>query len=235
MNNRPGFVQDEGVTDPHEPSLRPHQRLERHIFRTTVAGVLVLIPLLVTIAIVNFVVVAVDGVIRPLTFVKDKPWDVWGIGLAFFLVAFYLVGLLVSGGAGRRKVVQWQGAVLSRVPIVKSIYGVAKQATDTISSSMDHQFSRVVFIEWPRPGFKALGFVTGHLQSPAEERTVLVVYVPTVPNPTSGNLAFVLEEDIVETEMSVEEAMKVVFSGGIVLPDDMRVTYRAGLPEPPAD
>ena len=64
---------------------------------------------------------------------------------------------------------------------------------------------------------------------------MLVVYVPTVPNPTSGNLAFVPEEDIVETEMSVEEAMKVVFSGGIVLPDDMRVRYRAGLPEPPAD
>ena len=152
MNNRPEFAQDEGVTVPPEASLKPHQRLERHLLRTTAAGVLVLIPLLVTVAIVNFVVVAIDGVIRPLTFVKDKPWDVWGIGLAFVLVAFYIVGLLVSGGAGRRKVVQWQGAVLSRVPIVKSIYGVAQQATDTLSSSMGHQFSRVVFIEWPRPG-----------------------------------------------------------------------------------
>ena len=223
MNNRPEFAQDEGVIDPPQASLKHHQRLERHLLRTTAAGVLVLIPLLVTVAIVNFVVVTVDGVIRPLAFVKDTPWDVWGIGLAFVLVAFYIVGLLVSGGAGRRKVVQWQGAILSRVPIVKSIYGVAQQATDTLSSSMGHQFSRVVFIEWPRPGYKALGFVTGHLHYPAEERAVLVVYVPTVPNPTSGNLAFVPVENVVETDMSVEEAMKVVFSGGIVLPDDMRV------------
>ena len=118
---------------------------------------------------------------------------------------------------------------------MKSIYGVAQQATDTLSSSMGHQFSRVVFIEWPRPGYKALGFVTGHLHSPAEERAVLVVYVPTVPNPTSGNLAFVPEEDVVEMDMSVEEAIKAVFSGGIVLPDDMRVRPRAGLPEAPAD
>ena len=102
---------------------------------------------------------------------------------------------------------------------MRNIYGVARQATDALSSSDGHQFSRVVFVEWPRPGLRALGFVTGHVHVSGDDRsTMVVVYIPTVPNPTSGNLAWVSEQDVIETSMSVEEAMKVVFSGGVVLP-----------------
>ncbi len=120
-------------------------------------------------------------------------------------------------------------------PVVKNIYGVAKEATDTLSGPMRHRFSRVVFLEWPRRGYMALGFVTGHFHSPVERKMLLVVYIPTVPNPTSGNLAFVPEEEIIETDLTVEDAMKVVFSGGIVMPEMMGVQTKVGLPGPSAD
>ena len=109
--------------------------------------------------------------------------------------------------------------MLSRIPVVKNIYSVANQATQALSTPLEHQFSRVVFIEWPRPGVRALGFVTGHIHARSErQQGTVVIYIPTVPNPTSGMLAWINEEDVMETDITVEDAMKVVFSGGIVLP-----------------
>jgi uncharacterized membrane protein len=80
-------------------------------------------------------------------------------------------------------------------------------------------FSRVVFIEWPREGMIALGFVTARVVKPDSEESLAIVYIPTVPNPTSGNMALVSEDDLFETDLTVEDAMKLVFSGGIVPPD----------------
>ena len=133
---------------------------------------------------------------------------------------FYFVGALVLAGS-RRRVVQLQSAILSRIPVVKTIYGVARQAAEALATSQ-HSFSRVVLLEWPRPGIMAMGFVTGHCHLPADDRTMLVVYIPTVPNPTSGMLAILPETEVTDTDITVEEAMKMVFSGGIVLPDAMR-------------
>ncbi len=187
-----------------------------------------LIPLIATFLILRYIFIFVDGffrgdrgVIRP--WIEDTPLDFPGFGVAVVLVILYMMGLLVTARAGR-KVLDWPNVVLSRIPVVKSIYGVAKQATDSLSGPGGHRFSRVVFIQWPRIGVIALGFVTGHCHSPEVEGGVLlVVYIPTVPNPTSGNLAFVTEEEVIETDISVEDAMKLVFSGGIVLPDEMKV------------
>ena len=92
-----------------------------------------------------------------------------------------------------------------------------QMATDAFLSPTEGQFKRVVLIEWPRAGMMAMGLVTGRTVAPRDQRPMLVVYVPTVPNPTSGNLAFVYEDEVVETDMHVEDAMKIVFSGGMVL------------------
>ena len=210
------------------------QRLEGHFWGRMGRGLLVLIPLIVTLLVLRFVVVSVDDVFRGEDgiFKDDHPLNFPGVGLVFLVLVLYAVGLLVSGRLGRA-VIAIEDAILSRIPVVKSIYGVVRQITDTLSSPMGHRFSRVVFIEWPRQGYMALGFVTGHCHSPTGEGTLLVVYIPTVPNPTSGNLAFVAEEDIVETGMTVEEAMKLVFSGGIVLPDAVSMVPRTVLPDSP--
>ena len=215
------------------------QRMEGHIWGRMGRGLLVLIPLIVTLLILQFVVVSVDNVFRGdggflKRLIDDTPLDFPGVGLIFLVLVLYAVGLLVSAGRVGRAIVRMEDAVLTRIPVVKNIYGVVRQITDTLASPMGHRFSRVVFIEWPRQGYMALGFVTGHCHSPSGEGTLVVVYVPTVPNPTSGNLAFVSEDDIIETDMTVEEAMKLVFSGGIVLPDMLTMPPRSVLSEPPA-
>ena len=214
------------------PDRTSFQRLEGHFLGTMVSGFVVLIPLLVTVLILQFAFFYVDGIFRD-GLLSRTPLNFPGVGVVVLVVVLYIMGLIVSGRVGRRRVIQWQGAVLSRIPIVKSIYAVAHQATEALTSSTGHRFSRVVFLEWPREGFLALGFVTGHCHLPVQEDTLIVVYIPTVPNPTSGNLAFVSEREVIETDMSVEDAMKVVFSGGIVLPDTMgtNLTTRRGLSE----
>ena len=231
----------DGVHEDLEPNINgaqeqversPFQRLESHLWRRMASGFFVLIPLLVTFIVLRLVVDYIDGFVRPLPFVEDKPYDVPGIGVVFAVVALYAIGALISTRLGGR-VKRLERAVLSRIPIVKTIYGVARQATDTLSAPLGHRFSRVVFIEWPRPGMRAIGFVTGHCHSPSDERTLLVVYIPTVPNPTSGNLAFVSEEEAVETNLTVEDAMKLVFSGGIVLPETWQIPSTVHLPELP--
>ena len=210
----------------------PFQRLERHFWRRIASGFFVLIPLLATFLVIRFAFGYVDGIFRGdsglLTrWIEGTRLDFPGIGVAFTIALLYMIGVLVAAKAGRRAV-DWQNVVLSHIPVVKSIYGVAKQATDSLVAPSGHQFSRVVFIEWPKDGSLALGFITGHCEHPAANgQTLLVVYIPTVPNPTSGNLAFVGEEEVIETDLTVEEAMKIVFSGGMVLPDRMKALPEA--------
>ena len=202
--------------------LKRLQRVEHHILQRMFSGLLVLIPLLVTVFVLVFISSRVDGFVRTLARgarldILDRP----GAGVVVALVIFYVVGAVVASKIGRRAV-DWPNAILTRIPIVKGIYGVAKQATDALSSPMGHQFSRVVMLEYPRPGILAMGFVTGHVHSPLDDKMLVAVYIPTVPNPTSGMLAFVSQDEITETDLTVEDAMKVVFSGGIVLPDSLR-------------
>ncbi|MCI0440729.1 MAG: DUF502 domain-containing protein [Chloroflexi bacterium] len=213
------------ASSPVPVSRTPFQRIQSHFARRALAGLLVLIPLLATILVLRFVFVYVDGIFRgpdgfftPL--IEGTPLDFPGVGVVFAVLLLYFVGLVVAAKAGRRAI-EWQHAILIRIPIVKSIYGVAKQATDALTSPMGRRFSRVVFIDWPRPGAKALGFVTGHCHSPTDKRGLVLVYIPTVPNPTSGNLAFMSEDEIIETNLSVEDAMKLVLSGGIVVPETL--------------
>lgn len=206
---------------PPEPNI--FRRFENHVQGKTMAGLMELVPLIVSALVLVFIIRYIDQFIRPLPFVDGKPWDFPGIGLLVAIVIFYIIGLVVSTRTGRT-VMEWKNAVLNVIPVVKTIYGVTQQATKSVSSQFG--FTRVVFLEWPREGMVAMGFVTGRAYRdkdvPANEdepQSVVVVYIPTVPNPTSGNLAFVMEDDLFETDMTVENAMKLVFSGGIVLPN----------------
>ncbi len=193
---------------------------ESHVQGKVLAGLLQLVPLLVTAIVILFIVGKTDSYVRDLPFVKGEPWDVPGIGLAAFVVALYVIGLLISFRLGKW-VISLIGVVLLRVPVIKVIYRLMLQVTNVVAS--DYGFSRVVFIEWPRDGMVALGFVTGRVQSKDCEHSLVTVYIPTIPNPTSGNMAFVNEDDVMETDISVDAAMKLVFSGGFVLPDTLAI------------
>ncbi len=201
----------------------PFVQIESHVARRVLSGFLVLVPLLVTFVIFQFVFVKLHDLFRPVvpSFPESTSSTVeWiavtAVGAIVTLGVFYIIGSFFSGERSRAL----QDAVLTKIPVARSIYGVARQATEGLASPTGQHYSRVVFIDWPRPGVKALGFVTGHLHSAVEGGpAVVVVYIPTVPNPTSGMLAWVPEHEVIEADLSVEEAMKAVFSGGIVLPE----------------
>ena len=214
---------------PPNPTVRPAQdisfprRLERHIQGKAVSGLMELFPLLVTILVMAVIIGYADSFVHPL--IKLLPWQMpggstlafTGVGLIVLALLFYLTGLAVSSRLGWRSF-DMTGKVLNGTPVVGSIYGLTQTVAAVMSSQ--YRFSRVVFIEWPRDGMIALGFVTGRVVSSTGE-SLVVIYVPTVPNPTSGNMALVVEDDVLETDMTVEDAMKMVFSGGIVLPESL--------------
>ena len=192
------------------------KRFEGHIQSKTLAGLLDLVPALVTLLVALFLIDKADSLIRPLPFVANQPWDFPGIGLVIGVVAFYLFGLLVSTQLGLR-VSGGKDKLIGHIPVVKNIYGVTRQVMSSFTSQ--YTFSRVVFLEWPREGMIAMGFVTGRAFAAKSKDSMAIVYIPTIPNPTSGNMALVMEDDLIETDLDVDDAMKLVFSGGIILPE----------------
>ena len=216
-------------TRPGQPGESPQgpgvaRRLERHIQGRTISGLMELFPLLVTILVLAVIIGYADSFVHPL--VRFIPWDIpyiggltfTGVGLIVLAGLFYLTGLIVASRIGRKSF-DLTGKALNRTPVVGSIYGLTQTVAAVMSSQ--YRFSRVVFNEWPRDGMMALGFVTGRAICADTGTSLVVVYVPTVPNPTSGNMAIMVEDDVFETDLTVEDAMKMVFSGGIVLPDSM--------------
>jgi uncharacterized membrane protein len=216
QQDQPQEVSGAEVIAPRQAIFR---RLEHHVLRRIASGFLVLVPLIITILILLFAFRQVEGIFRP--FLQNRtlggtPLYFPGLGMFIMLVLLYVIGAFFAG----RGFQSWQDAVLTKIPVVRTIYGVARQTTAGLTSSSGHHYNRVVFVEWPRPGVRAMGFVTGHLVGVNNDGSPLVaVYIPTVPNPTSGMLAFFPEKDIIDTTITVQEAMKTVFSGGIVLPE----------------
>lgn len=201
-----------------EDADRPNifKRVESHVQGRTLAGLLDLVPLLVTLLVVLFLVEKTDGLIRPLPFVAGRPWDFPGIGLVVGIAVFYILGLIIATRIGL-KLSGWKDNLIACIPVIRNIFGVTRQVMTSFTSQ--YTFSRVVFLEWPREGMIAMGFVTGRAYSTRTKESMAIVYIPTIPNPTSGNMALVMEDDLVETDLAVDDAMKLVFSGGIVLPE----------------
>ncbi len=209
------------------------RKVERHFWRGMTRGLLLIIPLLVTFLILRYLVALLGGLLRPISalilkipYLSEVPASAalaWLLTVSGTLVFLYLLGWLVTGEKGQRSVKAALNSVLDRIPVVGKIYRVANQATEAIATPMSGEYSRVVFLDWPREGVRAMGLVTGQYYTPGEDRVMLAIYIATVPNPTSGMLAVVPEEDVIETDISVEDAMKIIFSGGIVLPEAMHI------------
>tara|TARA_B100000579_G_scaffold417936_1_gene415000 strand:- start:201 stop:884 length:684 start_codon:yes stop_codon:yes gene_type:complete len=152
------------------------------------------------------------------------PFGIPGLGLLVLLIAVTLIGALTAGLIGRW-LLQTGERVLNRMPVVRSIYSAIKQIFETVLAQQSNAFREAVLVEYPRRGIWAVGFITGttkgEVQNLTEEETVNI-FLPTTPNPTSGFLLFVPKSDVVPLGMSVEEAVKMVISGGIVTPPDRR-------------
>jgi uncharacterized membrane protein len=190
------------------------------------AGVLVTAPFAVTIYLAWFLVSFVDSRVTPLIPEAYNPntylpFSLPGLGLVVLILFLTLVGSMTAGLVGRM-FIRTSERLLNRMPVIRSIYGAAKQIFETVLAHQSTAFREVALFEYPRPGCWAIGFVTNYRQGGLEkhiEHDLVSIMLPTTPNPTSGYLLFVPRRDIIILDMTVEEAMKLVISGGIVLPD----------------
>ena len=196
-----------------------------------VAGMLVWLPLTITIwvlwqllavfdGIFRALVGAVSAIIPTLTPGLDKLMHIPGVGVVLVLTAILLTGLLVANMVGQWWLARWDG-LLARIPIVKSIYSSVKQVSDTLFSSSGQAFRQAVMVQYPHAGSWTIAFVTGTPAGEVAEHLPgehISVYVPTTPNPTSGFFLMMPRADVVELRMSVDEALKYVISMGVVAP-----------------
>lgn len=186
-----------------------------HVRRHLTAGLLVIVPLVVTFAVVRFLFNLIDDASQPLA-ERLVGRVIPGLGLALTIVAIWLAGALSANFIGK-KFLELFGRLLENLPLVKTVYTASKQLVEAVSPAGRRAFRRVVLVEFPQKGTFALGFVTGNGLGSLEKDT-LSVYVPTALNPTSGFLIFARESDILDPGLTVEEAIKLVVSGGVVRP-----------------
>ena len=188
-------------------------------------GIIVTAPIAITIFLVWQFITFLDayvGQLVPARYHPENylPFGLPGIGLIVMLGFLTLVGFLAAGFAGRT-LVRVGERLLSRMPVVRSVYGTLKQIFETVLNQSSRSFREVVLVEYPRRGIGAIGFVTGPTQGEVQERTdedLVNIFLPTTPNPTSGFLLFVPRKDLIHLDMTVEEGIKLVISGGIVTP-----------------
>lgn len=181
-------------------------------------GLIVIIPLAVTLWIIIWLFNLVDGILAPILkwgFGRPMP----GLGFAIIIASVMLIGYF-GIHFGRRKVFDFFETQIIRIPMVGSIYGGTRQILQSFTTSSSNRFLEVIFMEFPRKGIYTIGLVT-HEVKDRDGKSVLNVFIPTAPNPTSGFLQIVPESDIVRTPMSVDEAMKLVISAGKVSPKDI--------------
>jgi uncharacterized membrane protein len=192
--------------------------------RYFITGLLVIVPIWGTILVLKTLFVTLDGLLGDILEKYLTKRYVPGAGILILFLLIILAGLLAANIMGRRVVKLWED-LLQRVPLVRGIYTTIKAMMDVLAfqekTGGTQKYSRVVMIEFPRKGQYALALVTGvtpgEVQDISPDR-VINVYVPTSPNPTSGYLLFVPESELISVNMSVDEAMKMMFSGGMYTP-----------------
>ena len=190
-----------------------------------VTGLLVWVPLGITIFLLMFFVEFVDQILLLLP-EKSRPEAILGFhipGLGFVLALIILLGtgLFARNFFGRKLVEFWEG-MLRRIPLVRTVYSAAKSFAEVVLTDNTESFKKVMLIEYPRKGLYSLCFQTSTDLGEVQERTgepVVCVFVPTTPNPTSGVMIMVPRNDVIVLDMAVEEAVKMVVSLGVVVPE----------------
>lgn len=186
-------------------------------------GLVVLGPLGLTLLVVQWFVGMMDRLILSLFPDALRPGVLFpGFGVLGTMLLVLLVGVLTANFFGRA-LVAWSERLMGKIPLIKGIYGLFKQVTETIFSKDKGGFRKVVLIEYPRRGIWTVGFMTGITEGELQRVTphrLVNVFIPTTPNPTSGFYLLVPQEEVIELQMTVDEAFKLIVSGGMVAPPD---------------
>ncbi len=229
-------------------TYRPPPRKERRhrtgvlarLRRWFIAGVLISAPIAITVWLVLGIVEWIDETVTnllPPEWVPNQylPITVPGVGVIVVLIGITLIGAMTTGFIGRMFVRTYE-SLLARMPIVRSVYSFLKQVFEMVFKGQNDSFRQVVLFEYPRRGSWALGFITGVTEGEIQNQTadrMVNVFLPTTPNPTSGYLLFIPETELVYLSMTVEEGIKMVVSGGMVTPEDMRSAEEQAQPTVP--
>lgn len=214
----------------------------RRIFLT---GLVVSLPLVITFFVFKFMFESLDNILGPLVTqllikagapLPQNDYQLPGIGVVTTIGLVFLIGLFTTNFIGRKlwALGEW---VLTKIPGIRSVYNAAKQVIDTFANSGEKAFSQVVMLEYPRLGIYCLAFITGKTKGEAAHRTgknLINIFLPTTPNPTSGFYLMIPEDQLIELDMSVEDGIKMIVSGGVVTPKYMKAPGEQKSSEPKA-
>ncbi len=208
-----------------------------------ITGLLVWLPMGVTVWVLLWLLGILDGVfhgvlialetmVPPLQPLADQLRHIPGLGVILVAIVIVGTGLFVANMFGQWSLRQWD-RLMTRIPVVRSIYSSVKQVSDTLFSGSGHAFSKALLVQYPRQGAWTIAFLTGHPGGEVAARLgegYLSVYVPTTPNPTSGFFLIVPRADVIELAMSVDEALKYIISMGVVAPPPARALAKPPIP-----
>ncbi len=192
-------------------------------------GILITAPVSITIYLAWIFIAFVDEKVKPLIPAKYHPetylpFGIPGLGLVVVIGVLILIGALTAGFFGRM-IVRAYESLLSRMPVIRNVYGALKQVMETVLAQKSQAFRKAVLVEYPRRGIWAIAFITGRTKGEVQnitEEECINIFLPTTPNPTSGFLLFLPKKELIPLSMTVEEAIKMVISGGIITPPDRR-------------
>ena len=206
-------------------------KIAKALKKYLITGVLVWLPIAVTIWAMSYIISAADRLINllPESWQPQHFWgfNIPGLGIVAATVVLFVTGVFAANVLGRRILGAWD-SLLGRIPVVKSIYSSVKKVSESLLSDSSRSFKTPVLVPFPQPGIWTIAFVSGHIPdkfkgSLPQDDDYISVYVPTTPNPTGGYYIMVKKSDVRELDMSVDQALKYVISLGMVMPDDLPV------------
>ena len=176
-------------------------------------GVLVIVPIGAAVLILRWLFFSIDNILQPVA-KSLLGYTVPGLGFGITVVLIYLTGVVATSVIGRR-LIRYGESLLSRVPLFRYLYTGIKQIMESFATPREAGFLQVVLVEFPKKGMRVIGFVTSESRVESGEK-LITVFIPTSPNPTSGYLEIVRENDVIRTNISVDDALKMVLSAGKV-------------------
>jgi uncharacterized membrane protein len=190
-------------------------------------GLLVVVPLYLSYYVLSIIVNSMDSMLTllPVSLRPDTylPFHVPGLGIIFTVFGIFMIGLLTTNYLGKTLLSLTEKG-MARLPVVRMVYNATKQFMETFFNQENQGFRKVVLIEFPRKGLYSMGFMTSRVNGEIKHKTTsepsVCVFIPTTPNPTSGYFAVVPEKDVIYLDMKVEDAFKVIMTGGMVIPNN---------------
>ncbi len=213
------------MQSPKEMKKSLIKRLRNYLF----SGILITVPITFSLYVGWVLIQFVDGFVHriiPQQYnpFSSMPYEIPGLGIIIVITCFISIGMLMTGMMGR-VITRLMEYFVMKIPVIKTVYITSKQIFESVFSQQSQAFRQVALIEYPRKGVWCIGFLTGETEGEIQDITkgqMLNVFLPTTPNPTSGFLLFVPKKDTHILNMTVEEGIKMVISGGILAPEDKR-------------